>query len=153
MYRGYINTVFQWSRVYYFLSKDEFKSKLTDGAFLDWEEVYTNQFYGTLQSEVDRIWSLQKHIILDVDVNGAKTIKEIYGERCFAIFVKPPSIQTLINRLRARDTESSESLRKRIGRIKKELSYENSFDVILINNLLEVALKEAEVMVNEFLVS
>ena len=135
---------------YYFLTKQEFQKRIDRDAFIEWEEVYADQYYGTLKSEVDRIWQLGKQIVFDVDVHGARRIKELYGEACLAVFIKPPSLQILIERLKNRKSETEASLRKRITRIKKELTYENSFDKILINDVLEVALKEAELIVEEF---
>lgn len=136
---------------YYFLSHEDFKEKIKNGAFAEWEEVYENQFYGTLKSEIDRIWALGKHIVFDIEVKGAENIKKMYGDDALAIFVKPPSLDALITRLKNRKTESAKSLKKRIIRAKKELKYENKFDKILVNDLLEVALKEAELMVEVFI--
>lgn len=136
---------------YYFLSKEEFQDKIDSGAFLEWEEVYTDLFYGTLTSEVDRIWSLKKHIIFDVDVKGAQSIKSYFGDKCLAIFIKPPSLNILVNRLKSRGTEDEQSLRKRITRVKHEMTYEHLFDKILVNDILEVAQKEAALMVEEFI--
>lgn len=136
---------------YYFLSLQEFKSKIADNAFLEYEEVYSNTFYGTLSSEVDRLWADKKHIIFDVDVKGATSLKDYFGEQAMAVFIKPPSLTTLIRRLKDRATESSGDLIKRISRVKEELLFEQSFDRILINDILEVTLKEAEMMVDEFI--
>ncbi len=136
---------------YYFLSKEEFQSKIRAEAFLEWEEVYADLYYGTLKSEVDRIWSLKKHIIFDVDVKGAQSIKSHFGDRCLAIFIRPPSLNVLINRLKSRGTEDEKSLRKRITRVKHEMTYEQLFDKILVNDILEVAKKEAALMVEEFI--
>ncbi|MDH3245415.1 MAG: guanylate kinase [Saprospiraceae bacterium] len=136
---------------YYFISTEEFKQKISSDAFLEWEEVYDEQFYGTLRSEVERLWQLEKHIIFDIDVRGATNIKKVYGPSCLTVFIKPPSFQELVRRLRGRQTETSASFRKRITRIKKELSYETTFDKILVNDLLDVALKEAELITEEFI--
>ncbi|MCL4108699.1 UNVERIFIED_CONTAM: hypothetical protein GTU68_007017 [Idotea baltica] len=136
---------------YYFLDIATFKERVAKGDFLEWEEVYKDILYGTLKSEVGRIWSLQKHIIFDVDVEGATTLKKVFGSAALTIFVKPPSLQTLVDRLKARGTESTEDLKKRISKIRKELSYERRFDKILVNDVLEVSLKEAELMIEEFL--
>ncbi len=136
---------------YYFMSTEEFKQKISSDAFLEWEEVYDGQFYGTLRSEVERLWQLEKHIIFDIDVRGATNIKKVYGPSCLTVFIKPPSFQELVRRLRGRQTETSASFRKRITRIKKELSYETTFDKILVNDLLDVALKEAELITEEFI--
>ena len=136
---------------YYFLTKEEFENKIQAGAFLEWEEVYKDLFYGTLKSEVERIWSLKKHIIFDVDVKGAQSIKSHFGDQCLAIFIKPPSLNILVNRLKSRGTEDEKSLRKRITRVKHEMTYEHLFDKILVNDILEVAQKEAALMVEEFI--
>ena len=136
---------------YYFISPDDFKNKITNHEFLEFEEVYENQFYGTLKSEVDRIWSLGKAIIFDIDVKGAKNIKELYGEKCLTVFVRPPSVEVLISRLTARATENEESLRKRIARIREEITYEPMFDTVVVNDLLEVAKKEAEFLTENFI--
>ena len=137
-------------RDYYFISVEEFKNKIVAGEFIEWEEVYRDQFYGTLKSEVDRIWSHNKHLVFDIDVRGAKNIKEIYGNRCMVVFVRPPSVHTLVERLINRNTESPESLEKRISKVKKEMEYENCFDFTLVNDVLEVSYIEAEHIVEIF---
>jgi guanylate kinase len=136
---------------YYFISPEEFKNKIANNEFLEFEQVYENQFYGTLKSEVDRIWSLGKSVIFDIDVKGAKNIKELYGNKCLTVFVRPPSIEVLISRLTARATENEESLRKRIARIREEITYEPIFDTVVVNDLLEVAKKEAEFLTENFI--
>ena len=136
---------------YYFLSPDNFRQKIKDRAFVEWVEVYTDQYYGTLRSEIDRLWANQKHIIFDIDVKGAMMIKADYPDETLAIFVKPPTIQTLIDRLTARDTESPESLKKRIARFEEELGYQNKFDYILVNDILDHTLQEAEKIVLQFI--
>ena len=136
---------------YYFLSEQEFRDKIDKGEFLEWEEVYDNQFYGTLKSEVQRVWDGGKHIVFDIEVNGATNLKKMYGDKALAVFIKVPSFTELVKRLKSRKTESADSLRKRIKRIKRELTYEESFDKVLINDILEVTLKEAEYIVLDFL--
>jgi guanylate kinase len=136
---------------YYFLSREEFEKKIAGGEFIEWEEVYQDQYYGTLKSEVDRIWAEGKYAIFDIDVKGATAIKSIYGDKCLAVFVRPPSLDVLINRLKGRNTESAESLAKRIERVKREMTYENTFDVVLVNDLLDVAKKEAGYYTENFL--
>lgn len=138
---------------YHFLSENEFRRRRDAGEFLEWEEVYDGLFYGTLLTEVDRIWSDQKHIVFDVDVKGALRIKAHFGDRCLAVFVQPPSLKVLMDRLKARGSENSSSLQKRLDRVKHEMTYANRFDKIIINDVLEVTLKEAEFMVEDFLVS
>jgi len=136
---------------YYFKTAEAFRQLIDNDAFIEWEEVYTDQYYGTLKSEVDRIWGLGKHIVFDVDVHGATRIKQLYGDRCLSIFIRPPSIQVIVDRLKARNTETEKSFAKRVKRIEKEMSFENKFDKILINDLLPVAFKEAEHLVESFL--
>lgn len=136
---------------YYFLSTKKFKKKIEKGDFLEWEEVYEDQYYGTLKSEIKRLWKDKKHIIFDIDVRGAKSIKKVYKDQALAVFIKPPSPEILFERLKNRRTETEKSLKKRIARAKKELKYENKFDTILVNDDLEVALKDAEKIVDAFL--
>jgi len=136
---------------YYFLSPEEFRKRVAGGEFIEWEEVYENQYYGTLKSEVDRVWALGKHIVFDIEVKGATNIKNLYGDQCQAIFIKPPSLEILIQRLIDRQTESDASLKKRIARVKKEMTYQDTFDAVLVNDLLSVALKEAEFMIETFI--
>jgi guanylate kinase len=133
------------------MNVSEFQNNIEARAFLEWEEVYPGKFYGTLISEVSRIWSEDKHILFDVDVHGATSIKRYFMENALAIFIKPPSLQVLIDRLKTRGTESPEALKQRIERIKNEWTYEYRFDKILVNDILEVTLKEAEMMVIDFI--
>lgn len=135
---------------YYFLTVEAFKEKIGQEAFVEWEEVYPGRFYGTLKSEVERIWKGGKFVLFDVDVLGAGSIKEMYGEKCLAVFVKPPSMETLIERLKARKTETQETLEIRKARFLKELEHESCFDVVLINDQLYDALAEAETLVRNF---
>ncbi len=136
---------------YHFMTVEDFKKMRRRRKFLEWEEVYENQFYGTLRSEVERIWKEGKHIIFDVDVKGAKDIKKAYPNETLAIFVKPPSVEELFARLRNRKTEDEASLKKRFARSKRELKYEKKFDKVLVNDDLKIALKEAEEMVINFI--
>ena len=138
-------------RDYYFLSPERFRELIAEGAFLEWEEVYENQFYGTLTSEVERIWAEGKHILFDIDVRGAFNLASKYPDRTLSVFVKPPSPEVLFERLKARQTESPEQLRKRIQKAKQELSFVNEFDAVLVNDSLEQALREAETLVRDFL--
>lgn len=135
---------------YYFLSADEFKERIAAGDFLEWEEVYPNQFYGTLRSEISRIHAEGKHVMFDVDVVGGLNIKKQFGANALAVFVKPPSIAELENRLRHRSTESAESLQKRVGKAAKEMAYADQFDVVLVNEDLDTAKAEAEKLVADF---
>ncbi len=135
---------------YYFLSKKAFKKKIKTKEFVEWEEVYEDQYYGTLKSEVERLWKKDKHILFDIDVEGAKEVKKEYGDQALAIFINPPSKEVLIERLKSRKTEDEKSLKKRIKKATKELKYANKFDKILVNDVLEVALKDAEKLVLDF---
>ena len=135
---------------YYFLSVEEFDEKIANDEFVEWEVVYEDK-YGTLKSEIDRVWELGKHVVFDIEVKGATNIKKMYGDKCKAIFIKPPSLEILIERLTNRKTESDSSLRKRIARVKREMKYQYTFDGVLVNDLLEVALKEAEFFVETFI--
>ncbi len=136
---------------YYFLTPQEFRKKIDDNEFLEWEEVYPGQYYGTLKNEAERIWKKGKHIIFDIDVMGGINLKEKYPERSLSVFVSPPSPEILEKRLRARNTDTEEALMKRIGKAGKEMLYAGKFDVILINDVLEETLEKAEKLVREFL--
>lgn len=136
---------------YYFLSPDAFRQKIDAEEFVEWEEVYPDRFYGTLKSEVERLWEADKHIVFDIDVKGAMSIKKHYPDDAITIFVKPPSINALVERLKKRDTEDESSLKTRIARMKEELAYEKEFDRILINDILEQALDDAEKLIESYL--
>ncbi len=135
---------------YYFLDLEDFKKNISDANFLEWEEVYTNNFYGTLKSELERIWSLNKHVVFDIDVIGGLNIKKQFPEETLAIFVKPPSIEEMERRLRNRQTDSEEKIIERVAKAEKEIGYAKDFDVILINDSLEEAQKEAFNLVSNF---
>ena len=136
---------------YYFLTDEAFKQQIEEGAFLEWEEVYGNCYYGTLRDEVERLWKAGKCVVFDIDVKGAKTIKTIYPNETLAIFVKPPSFQELVKRLELRRTEDTESFGLRIHKAKEELLFEHDFDHVLINDELGTALHNAEQLVEQFL--
>ncbi|GEO02501.1 guanylate kinase [Adhaeribacter aerolatus] len=136
---------------YYFITPEEFRQKIEQDAFVEWEEVYEGAFYGTLKSEIERIWSHGKTAILDVDVKGGLKIKEFYGDRALAIFVKPPSLEILGQRLQARQTDSASSISSRIFKAKFEMSFENKFDAVIVNENLEDAFQQAENLVNKFI--
>ena len=136
---------------YYFISLREFKDKIKTDAFLEWEEVYRDNFYGTLKSEVERIWKLKKHVIFDIDVVGGLRIKKKYPEKTLAVFVKPPSVDELKIRLKKRSTESEDKINMRVAKASVELATAPQFDKIIKNYELKVALKEAEVLVHDFL--
>ena len=135
---------------YYFLSAKEFKTKIKNDEFLEWEEVYRDNFYGTLKIEVERIWALGKHVIFDIDVSGGLRIKRKFPDETLAIFVKPPSIDELKIRLKKRKTESDDKINMRIAKASAELATAPLFDVIIENDNLEKALDEAYCLVNEF---
>ncbi|WP_430812330.1 MULTISPECIES: guanylate kinase [unclassified Carboxylicivirga] len=136
---------------YYFLSADAFRSKIAEEAFLEWEEVYENTYYGTLKSEVERICSAGNNIVLDIDVVGGLNIKKMYGDEALSIFVQPPSIETLKQRLQGRGTDSEEKIAMRIAKAEKELKYAGEFDAIIVNDNLEQAIKTAEETLTDFL--
>ncbi|MBT8267483.1 MAG: guanylate kinase [Bacteroidia bacterium] len=135
---------------YYFLSTQEFKNKIKAGDFLEWEEVYRDNFYGTLKSEIDRIWKLGKHVIFDIDVSGGLRIKRKYPDETLAVFVKPPSIDELKIRLKKRKTESDDKINMRIAKASAELATAPLFDVVIENDDLDKALVEAYGLVSKF---
>lgn len=141
----------QYGVDYYFLSVDEFKDKIERGEFVEWEEVYKDNFYGTLRSEVERIWKKGKHVIFDVDVIGGINLKKQFGANALSVFVMPPSIEHLENRLKSRETETPESIARRMGKAEQELKTANQFDKIILNDKLEHAFEEAERIVEDFL--
>jgi guanylate kinase len=136
---------------YYFLSLEEFKRKITTNEFLEWQEVYKDNYYGTLKSEIDRIWSNNHHAIFDVDVQGGLNLKKIFGDKALAIFVMPPSIDVLEVRLRSRKTETEEKIQLRLAKAQSELQTSSQFDKIILNDNLDKAIIEAEKMLKEFL--
>jgi len=135
---------------YYFLSPEEFKKKIDEDAFIEWEEVYEGNFYGTLKSEIDRIWNEGHNVIFDVDVQGGLNLKKYFGDRALAVFVKVPSVDVLKERLRDRGTESEESLSRRLFKANFEMSFANKFDVVLVNEELQRSLKEAQDLYEDF---
>ena len=135
---------------YYFLTAKEFISKIKKDEFLEWEEVYRDNFYGTLKTEVERIWALGKHVIFDIDVSGGLRIKRKFPEQTLAVFVKPPSIDELKIRLKKRKTESADKINMRVAKASAELATAPLFDVIIENDYLENALTEAYTLVNDF---
>ncbi len=135
---------------YYFLTLEEFKKKIKSEEFLEWEEVYRDNFYGTLKSEIDKIWAKGKNVIFDIDVVGGLDIKNIYPEHTLAVFVKPPSIEELKIRLKKRKTESDDKINMRVAKASIELATAPQFDFIIENNNLQTALKEAYHLVSTF---
>ena len=138
---------------YYFLSTDEFKSHIKSDSFLEWEEVYRDNFYGTLKSEVERIWGLGKHVIFDIDVSGGLRIKRKYPEDTIAIFVKPPSIDELKIRLKKRKTETENKINMRISKASAEMATADLFDLVIENKILKSAQKKARNIVLDFIKS
>jgi len=136
---------------YYFLTSEEFRKKIENDEFLEWEEVYAGTFYGTLKSEVERIRNNGKHVIFDVDVVGGCNIKKYYGDEALAIFVQPPSVEELRNRLVCRSTDAPEVIEKRVAKAEYELTFADKFDVILVNDELDKACRKAEQYVLEFI--
>ncbi|WP_312695951.1 MULTISPECIES: guanylate kinase [Sphingobacterium] len=136
---------------YYFISKEDFLHKVAKHEFIEFEEVYSGTFYGTLRSEVERIWNEGKHVIFDIDVVGGLRLKSKFPEQALAIFVNPPSLEVLKERLTGRGTDSQEKLNERFAKAEHELSFADKFDVILQNNDLETACAEAEKLVIDFI--
>lgn len=136
---------------YYFLSVDEFKQNIKDNKFIEWEEVYKNHFYGTLKSEVERIWEKGNNAIFDVDVKGGLNIKKQYGNKALAVFVMPPSIEELKKRLISRSTDSIENINKRVEKAEYEISFAEKFDKVIVNDDLATTLIKAKQIVEEFL--
>lgn len=136
---------------YYFISADQFREFIEDDKFIEWEEVYQNTFYGTLRSEVERLWNEGKHIIFDIDVVGGLTIKEKFPNQTLAVFVQPPSLEEMERRLRNRNTDSEEKIRERVAKAKREMEFSKDFDVILVNDDLEKAKAEAYRLIKNFI--
>lgn len=138
-------------RDYYFLSPEEFKEKIENAEFVEWEEVYEGTFYGTLRSEIERLWDEGKHVIFDIDVQGGLNLKEQFGDRALSIFVQPPSIEILKERLKERGTEDDYSYKERTEKAEEELSFSHKFDKIVKNIDLNEAVEEAEILVKNFI--
>jgi guanylate kinase len=136
---------------YHFISLEQFKKHIEADEFVEWEEVYRDNFYGTLKSEVERIWASGKHAIFDIDVIGGLRVKKKFPEKTLAVFVKAPSLEVMEQRLRARKTDSEEKIRERIAKAEKEIEYASRFDVVLVNDDLEQTKKEAEALVGKFI--
>ncbi len=136
---------------YFFLTPEQFKNGVNNGDFVEYEEVYDGLYYGTLKSEVDRIWSSGKIVVFDIDVKGGVNLKNMFGVSALSVFIKPPSIEHLKDRLIGRGTENMESIEKRVARAEEELTYQSKFDVVLLNDDLEVCLAESEILVRNFI--
>jgi guanylate kinase len=136
---------------YYFLSTEEFKSKIKWNKFIEWEEVYPNNFYGTLKEEINRIWNLNKHVIFDVDVVGGISLKKYFSKNSISIFIKPPSLEELSKRLKKRNTESTQSLKTRLEKSNNEMKYLSKYDQIIENDNLDIASQKIREIVKTFL--
>jgi len=136
---------------YHYLSAEEFKKKVDEGGFLEWEEVYAGLFYGTLKNEVERIWAEGKTVIFDIDVEGGLNLKNQFGDKALAVFVMPPSIKILEERLKTRSTDNPESIARRVAKAEKELKTAELFDTFILNEKLEEALVKAEKVVGDFI--
>lgn len=136
---------------YYFLSQEEFEKRLANDEFLEHEEVYHGLYYGTLKSEVDRIWSEGKHVIFDVDVKGGVNIKKTYGDKALAVFLRPPSIEVAMERLKKRATEVEHEMKERIDKAMFEMGFQEQFDVTIVNDVLEETFEKAVTVVEDFI--
>ena len=137
---------------YYFFSADEFRQMIAEGKFVEHEEVYPGSFYGTLKSEVDRIWAKGHAIVFDIDVQGGVNLKRIFGEQAFSVFIQAPSVDVLRERLIGRGTDSAEAIEKRVAKAASEMEFAaGKFDHVLVNDDLETAFAEAERIIQEFM--
>ena len=138
---------------YFFFSTEEFEKLISQDAFVEYEEVYPGRFYGTLKSEIERIWAKGHTILFDIDVKGGVNLKKIFGDAAMAVFVKPPCVEELRKRLIGRGTDTPEAIEKRVAKAAEELTYEKYFDVILVNDRLEESLAEAEGLIDSFVLN
>lgn len=136
---------------YYFLSLEGFREKVNNAEFVEWEEVYEGLCYGTLKAEVARIWAAGKTVLFDVDVKGGMHLKEIYGHKALDIFIEPPSLAVLENRLRNRGTETEQKIKERVRKAELELKFRDNFSVVIVNNDLETTLEATDLVVKAFL--
>jgi guanylate kinase len=136
---------------YYFITADQFREKTANNEFIEWQEVYPGSYYGTLKSEMNRIWSEGKIPIFDVDVYGGINLKKYFGDLALAIFIQPPSLQELENRLRHRGTESEENLLTRLNKVEKELTFSDKFDRVIVNDEISTASNKAIALITAFL--
>jgi guanylate kinase len=136
---------------YYFLTLDDFKNKIDQNALIEYEEVYENSFYGTLKAELERIWEKGNHVAFDIDVNGGLNLKKLFGEKALAIFVMPPSLQILEHRLRGRETDSEDQIKKRLKKAEYELSFAPKFDFQIVNDKLDDSVNEAYQLIKKFM--
>lgn len=138
-------------REYYFLSAEEFASRVASGDFIEWEEVYSGSCYGTLKSELDRIWAEGHVVVFDIDVQGGLNIKKLFGEQALSVFIMPPSVDELRRRLEGRGTDTPEAIERRVAKAESEMPQADRYDKIIVNDSLDTALAEAEDTVREFL--
>ena len=136
---------------YYFLGVERFKERIKEDAFLEWEQVYENQYYGTLKSEIERIWSTGKTVIFDVDVVGGLNIKKQYPTECLSIFIMPPSVDVLRERLSGRGSESEEKIEIRLDKAEEEITQNQKFDTIILNDDFEIACEETQEVITNFI--
>jgi len=140
----------QHGKDYYFLTPAEFKRRIDEGEFIEWEEVYAGNFYGTLKSEIDRIWNEGKNVVFDVDVKGGINLKKYFGDKALAVFVKVPSMEVLRQRLIDRGTESPDSLSRRLFKANFEMAFQDHFDVVLVNEELDRSIAQAQKLYDDF---
>ncbi len=138
-------------RDYYFLTQEEFRNKIENNEFIEWEEVYPGSFYGTLRSEVYRIWNAGRHVIFDVDVIGGLNIKKQFTNKALAVFIQPPSVEVLEQRIRKRQSDSEEKIQERVKKAAWEMTFANGFDKIIVNNEISIAKTELLNLVNGFI--
>ena len=138
---------------YYFIGVEQFKKRIEQKDFIEWEEVYPDQFYGTLLEEINRIWESGNHVIFDVDVVGGLNLKSFFNEKALSVFIKPPSVKALENRLRSRGSEPEEKIAMRLGKANVELAKESEFDQVILNDDLNVAVENAFKVISAFLTS
>ena len=136
---------------YYFLGVEGFKERIKEDAFLEWEQVYENQYYGTLKSEIERIWSAGKTVIFDVDVVGGLNIKKKYPTECLSVFIMPPSVDVLRERLSGRSSESEEKIEIRLDKAEEEITQNQKFDTIILNDEFEIACEEIQEVITNFI--
>lgn len=136
---------------YHFLSVDEFKKRIANNEFAEYEEVYPGKFYGTLKSEIEKIWNERKVAIFDIDVKGAMNLKKQFGDDCLTVYIAPPSKESLVNRLKNRGTETPQSLKERVARFEVELSYQDKFDKVVVNKDFDTAYMRAKNCITAFL--
>ena len=138
---------------YYFLGVEGFQNKIKEDAFLEWEEVYENQYYGTLKSEIERIWSEGKTVIFDVDVIGGLNIKKQYPKECLSLFIMPPSVDVLRERLSGRGSETDEKIEVRLAKAEEEIAKNQKFDKVILNDNFEIACEETQEVISNFIKS